>query len=98
MLGEGHPDTATSLSNMAGLLEARGDYAGARPLYQQALAIHERALGKEHTDTDIARSLSELAELLKKQGDYAAAEPRSRRALAIRERALGRSTPTPPPA
>jgi tetratricopeptide (TPR) repeat protein len=32
VLGERHPDTATSLNNLAGLLEAQGDYAAAQPL------------------------------------------------------------------
>ena len=36
-----------------------GDYAKAEPLYRRALAIDEKALGPEHTDT--ANSLSNLA-------------------------------------
>ncbi|MBV8555132.1 MAG: tetratricopeptide repeat protein, partial [Planctomycetaceae bacterium] len=35
-LGARHPDTATSLSSLAGLLEAQGEYAAAKPLYEQA--------------------------------------------------------------
>ena len=51
VLGEGHPDTATSLDNLAGLLYSQGDYAGARPRYEQALAIRQRVLGEGHPDT-----------------------------------------------
>jgi Tfp pilus assembly protein PilF len=38
VLGPEHPDTAVSLSNLAILLQAQGDLAGARPLYERALA------------------------------------------------------------
>ena len=37
VLGERHPDTAASLNNLAGLLEAQGDSAAAKPLFEQAL-------------------------------------------------------------
>ena len=62
MLGERHPDTAASLNNLAVLLEAQGDYAAAKPLYEQALAIHKAVLGERHPDT--ATSLNNLAGLL----------------------------------
>ena len=39
MLGARHPDTARSLNNLGSLLQAQGDYAGARPYYEEALAI-----------------------------------------------------------
>ena len=45
MLGAEHPDTASSLNNLAGLLQAQGDLAGAPPLYERALAIWEKVLG-----------------------------------------------------
>ena len=45
MLGPAHPNTATSLSNLASLLEAQGDYAAAKPLFEQALAIYKAVLG-----------------------------------------------------
>ena len=41
MLGTRHPDTANSLNNLAMLLYAQGDYAAAKPLLEQALAIHK---------------------------------------------------------
>jgi tetratricopeptide (TPR) repeat protein len=64
VLGEEHPDTATSLNNLGRLLEDMGDYAGARPYFEQALAICRKVLGKEHPDTRIAR---ENLERLKKE-------------------------------
>ena len=90
-LGPEHPDTATSLNNLAILLKAEGDFAGARPLYERALAICEKVLGPEHPDT--ATSLNNLANLLRDQGDFAGRDRCYERALAIREKALGPEHP-----
>ena len=90
-LGPEHPDTATSVNNLAELLRAQGDLAGARPLYERALAIYEKALGPEHPWT--ATSLNNLAILLEDQGDLAGSRPLKERALAIYEKALGPEHP-----
>ena len=66
MLGERHPDYATSLNNLALLLDSQGDYAGARPLYEQALAIRKEVLGERHPL--YATSLSNLASVLWRNG------------------------------
>jgi tetratricopeptide (TPR) repeat protein len=87
VLGPQHPDTATSLNNLANLLESQGDYMSARPLYERALAIRKQALGPQHPDT--ARSLNNLASLLESQGDYVSALPLYECALQITEQALG---------
>ena len=91
MLGERHPDTADSLNNLAELLRSQGDYAAAKPLYEQALAIRKAVLGERHPDT--ATSLNNLAVLLQAQGDYAAAKPLFEQALAIDKEALGETPP-----
>ena len=65
----------------------QGDLAAARPLFERALAIAERALGPEHPETAV--SLNNLGFLLLGQGDLAAARPLLERALAIREKVLG---------
>ena len=65
------PIRRQSLNNLAVLLQAQGDLAGARPLFERALAIHEKALGPEHPET--AQSLNNLAGLLQAQGDLAGA-------------------------
>ena len=92
LLGPEHPDTATSLNNLANLLLDQRDLAGARPLLERALAIWEKALGPEHPDT--ATSLNNLASLLHRaSGDLAGARPLLERALAIREKALGPAIP-----
>src|SRR5262249_5022058 len=46
-LGPEHPDTATSLNNLAGLYQDQGNYDKALPLFQRALAISEMVLGPE---------------------------------------------------
>jgi tetratricopeptide (TPR) repeat protein len=51
LLGENHPDVATSLNNLAKLYESQGKYEEAEPLYLQALAIAEQALGENHPNT-----------------------------------------------
>jgi tetratricopeptide (TPR) repeat protein len=62
-------------------------YSQARPLFERALAIREKALGPEHPHT--ADSLSNLARLLQEQGDLAGARPLFERALTVHEGALG---------
>jgi tetratricopeptide (TPR) repeat protein len=58
-------------------------YAAARPLFERALAIREKALGSEHSLT--ATTLDNLGVLLKDQGDLPGARSLNERALAIRE-------------
>ena len=90
-LGKDHPDTLMSMNNLANLLKAKGDHAGAEPLLRRAVEAMERTLGKEHPDT--LGSVNNLADLLKAKGDYAGAEPLYRRALEARERTLGKEHP-----
>ncbi len=91
VLGERHPLYANSLNNLAALLDATGDYPGARPLYEKALAINKEVLGERHPD--YATSLHNLAFLLYGQGDYAGARPLYEQALAIRKEVLGERHP-----
>jgi tetratricopeptide (TPR) repeat protein len=50
-LGPEHPDTLSSVYNLATLVSHQGDYAGAEALHRRALAGREKALGPEHPDT-----------------------------------------------
>ena len=70
----------------------RTDYGDAEPLHKRALAIREKALGRDHPD--VATTLSDLAVLYQAQGRYANAEPIYKRSLAISEKALGRDHPS----
>lgn len=92
VLGREHPDTATSLNNLALLLLHRDDLAGARPLYERAWAIYEKVHGPEHPL--IATSLNNLATLFRRQDDLATARQLHERALAIREKVLGPEHPS----
>src|SRR5262245_52388225 len=91
VLGENHPDTAQSLTNLGGLLKAQGDYAGAQAYLEQALAIFQKVRGARHPDT--ATSLNNLGALLKTQGDYAGAQAYFEQALSIFQKALGAQHP-----
>lgn len=91
LLGPDHPDTATSLNNLARLYQMRGRYEQAESLYVRALEIREEKLGPDHPRT--AQSLHNLAELYHVQGKYEQAEPLYVRALAIRKRSLGINHP-----
>src|SRR5271167_4555908 len=44
--GPEHPETADALNNLGFLFNKIGDYAKAEPLYQEALRIRQKVLGK----------------------------------------------------
>ncbi len=86
-LGATHPNTASSLNNLAGLYRSQEKYAEAEPLLKRALTIREQQLGAAHPDT--ASSLNNLGEIYYQQGKYAEVEPLYQRALMICEQQLG---------
>jgi CHAT domain-containing protein/tetratricopeptide (TPR) repeat protein/predicted Ser/Thr protein kinase len=84
-LGEGHPDYAQSLNNLAGLYHHMGDYK-ALPLYERALEVTRKALGEDHPD--YAASLNNLGAVLQSLGEPGKARTYYERALAVRRKAL----------
>jgi CHAT domain-containing protein/tetratricopeptide (TPR) repeat protein len=92
ILGEEHPDVATSLVNLGDMLWAKGDTAGVEPLLREALAMDRKLLGEEHPD--VASSLESLGLLLQRKGDYAGAEPLFRESLAMMRKLLGEEHPS----
>ena len=60
LLGEQHPDVATSLNNLALLYASQGRYEEAEPLYLQSLATLEQMLGVNHPNTQAGRKNLEL--------------------------------------
>lgn len=56
LLGDDHPDVATSLYNLAGLYESQGRYKQAEPLYLKALEVAEQSLGANHPNTVLIRN------------------------------------------
>jgi|GEM_PF-1172809 len=87
LLGDHHPDVATSLNNLAALYKLQGRYAEAEPLYKQALLLWQELLGDRHPN--VATSLNNLAALYKSQGRYEEAEPLYKQALLLWQELLG---------
>jgi tetratricopeptide (TPR) repeat protein len=80
-------DYAGALNNLAQLYSETGRDAEAEPIYQRAIAVMERANGRD--SADIASELTNFAALYQRQGRDEAAEPLFKRALALWERARG---------
>ncbi len=73
---------ATSLSNLAELYRAQGQYAEAEPLYRRALFVLTKALGPDHPN--VATTVENYAALLRKLNRETEAEKMEARAKAIR--------------
>jgi len=91
VLGEEHPHTGASCTNVAVNLQAQGKVAEAGPLFQKALDICRKVLGEDHPNT--ATCYHNIAFNLNVQGKYAEAEPFYRKALDIRCKVLGEEHP-----
>ena len=89
----GQPATEAQMLDLIGRIRMQmGDYAGARPVLQEALDIRRRALGEDHSD--VAASLMHIAALISAtdQSDTSAL-PLLRRALEIRRHRFGDADP-----
>jgi hypothetical protein len=51
LLGDEHPDVATSLNNLANCYKSQGKYKEAEPLYLEGLSILFHSLGQNHPNT-----------------------------------------------
>jgi serine/threonine protein kinase/tetratricopeptide (TPR) repeat protein len=87
VLGPEHPDTLTSMNNLAAVYIDQQRYAEAEGLDIQILEIRRRVLGPEHPDT--LSSMSHLAIIYWGQGKYAQSEALNRQTLEIYRRVLG---------
>ena len=90
-IGEGHPDYAVSLDNLAATYASMSEYALAEPLYQQALKIRRETLGPNHPDC--ASTLNNLAGLYGAMADKGAGRAAPSRGPANRQGNLRRETP-----
>jgi serine/threonine protein kinase/tetratricopeptide (TPR) repeat protein len=87
LLGPEHPDTLTSMQNLAIAYHGQGKYVAAAALSAQTLEIRKRVLGAEHADTLI--SMNRLANTYHRQGKTAEAAALHVQTLEIRKRVLG---------
>ena len=91
MFGPDHPLVAVQLNDLALSLLLQGDYAGARPLQERALAVYERRLGPDHSY--VTTTVFNLAILNLEIGDFAEASRLHRRALTTWARVVGADHP-----
>jgi tetratricopeptide (TPR) repeat protein len=75
---------AESLNNLAGLYDTQGKFAEAEPLYKQALAIVEKALGPNHPN--VATVCENMVDLYSQIGKEDEAEKLEARARKIRSK------------
>ncbi|CUS11370.1 unnamed protein product, partial [Tuber aestivum] len=68
VLGPDHPDTLTSLNNLAITLQTQGKYDESEALHRRALQRRRKVLGSDHPHTP--SSLHNLAAVLGDQGKY----------------------------
>jgi serine/threonine-protein kinase len=84
MLGNSHPDVASSLQQLAGIAVYRGNVAAAEAYQLEAVDISRR-VGPDSTMVDL---LERLSAILWRRGDDAGAERALREAVAISQRAF----------
>jgi Domain of unknown function (DUF4062)/Tetratricopeptide repeat len=90
-LGEDHPDTLDSASNLATGLCALGEYQQAYDLHQNTLVQYRRVLGQDHLHTLI--SANNLGRDLHALGEYQRAYDLDQDTLTRRQRVLGQDHP-----
>ena len=96
-LGPDHPDTLTSMNNLAVSYAALGRYPDALKLHEETLALRQAKLGPDHPDTltsmnNLARQLHRLRPArrrpqARRRDAGAAAEPSSAPTTPTRSRA-----------
>ncbi len=91
ILGPRDPATLNSRNNVAAVLYAMGDYAGAEAANRAALAMCERSLGRLHPDSLASRR--NLAVTLMNEGKLEDALEHARRVEAGRLRIFGENHP-----
>ncbi len=87
VLGESHPDYATSLNSLGGLYSDLGNYPEAERYYLKSLLIRKEVLGENHPD--YATSLNNLGMLYITQGNYPEAEKYFLKSLRILKEVFG---------
>ena len=91
VLGSEHPDTASSLSDLADLYWSERNFGKAYEFCTRALAIREKVLGLDHPDTLTSRN--DLAGLLEAQSQLGKARVLYQEILTARQKVLGPEHP-----
>ena len=90
-LGKGHPDTLSTVHQMANVFYNQGKYDEALDWYRRALSGKEKSLGKDHPNT--LSTVHQIANVFSSQGKYDEALDWYRRALSGKEKSLGKDHP-----
>ena len=91
VLGPDHPDTLTSVNDLADAYRVQSAYAQAEPLVINVLDTRRRVFGGDHPAT--LSSMNDLANLYLDEGKYAQADPLLTKALEVQRRVLGPDHP-----
>ncbi|KAI0506293.1 P-loop containing nucleoside triphosphate hydrolase protein [Xylaria bambusicola] len=91
IFGADHPDTLTSMNNLASIFWNQGRWEEAEKLEVEVLEIRKRKLGADHPDT--LTSMSNLASTFWNQGRWEEAEKLQVKVLEIEKRKLGADHP-----
>ena len=87
LLGPEHPDTLTTMNNLARSLGGQGKHPEAEQMLRELLDVRRRVLGLEHPNT--LKTMGHLANSRWRQGKRAEAEQMLRELLDMRRRVLG---------
>nr|XP_036584338.1 Kinesin light chain 5 [Colletotrichum truncatum]KAF6793856.1 Kinesin light chain 5 [Colletotrichum truncatum] len=90
-LGHEHPDTLTSMANLASTFWNQGRWKEAEELDVRVMETRKRVLGEEHPDT--MTSIANLASTYRNQGRLKEAEELEVRVMETRKRVLGEEHP-----
>ena len=91
VLGEEHPDTLTSMANLASTYRNQGRWKEAEELFVQVMETRKRVLGAEHPDT--LTSMANLASTYRNQGRWKEAEELEVQVMETRKKKLGADHP-----
>ena len=92
VLGSEHPDTLTSMANLASTYRNQGRWKEAEELEVQVMETRKRVLGSEHPDT--LTSMANLASTFWNQGRWKEAEELEVQVMETRKRVLGLEHPS----
>ncbi len=89
--GPSHPNTLTSMNNLAAMLRVMGNNIEAKALLELVLGIRQKIFGLEHPDT--MSSMESFASTLHSMGDYEGAKELQELVLGIRQKNFGPDHP-----